>query len=228
MDVRSGSASESSNTPLCAPVGVGRFFPVNSYWRTGIGCCFPGTKVCYVLRGSQHRFRRTAGHGGATVMPTTSAGSANRPAMGRRSGDITIAQTEKINGLLVTAVVLPPDSEVVAPIELTGGPLGTCAFIVPSRQLTEDFGVVVGHTLVDESTCSANILMINPNAEEVVLPCKTCVGKLVPISAVSVGTAVTNGWCWDTARTLGGHCKGVPPLVGGIRLPIASRLTISI
>ena len=28
--------------------------------------------------------------------------------------------------------------------------------------------------------------MINPNAEEVVLPCKTCIGKLVPISAVSV------------------------------------------
>ena len=74
----------------------------------------------------------------------------------------------------------------VAPIELTGGQLGTCALIVPSQQLTEDFGVVVGHTLVDASTCSANVLMINPNAEEVVLPCKTCVGKLVPISAVSV------------------------------------------
>ena len=28
--------------------------------------------------------------------------------------------------------------------------------------------------------------MINLNAEEVVLPCKTCIGKLVPISAVSV------------------------------------------
>ena len=94
--------------------------------------------------------------------------------------------TPKINGLLMTAVVLPPDSEVVAPIELTGGQLGTCALIVPSRQLTKDFGVVVGHTLVDASTCSASVLMINPNAEEVVLPCKTCIGMLVPISAVSV------------------------------------------
>ena len=31
--------------------------------------------------------------------------------------------------------------------------------------------------------------MINPNAEEIVLPCQTCVGKLVPISAVSVALA---------------------------------------
>ena len=94
--------------------------------------------------------------------------------------------TPDVNGLLLTAVVLPPDIEVVAPFELTGGQLGTCALIVPSRDLTEEFGVVVGHTLVDASTSSANVLMINPNAEEVVLPCKTCIGKLVPTSAVSV------------------------------------------
>ena len=74
----------------------------------------------------------------------------------------------------------------VAPFELTGGQLGTCALIVPSRDLTEEFGVVVGHTLVDASTSSANVLMINPIAEEVVMPCKTCIGQLVPISAVSV------------------------------------------
>ena len=139
-----------------------------------------------MLRGSQHRFRRIVGHGSPTVVPTTSA---NRPAMGRRSGDIAIAPTEThpdVIGLLLTAVVLPPDSEVVAPFELTGGQLGTCALIVPSRDLMEEFGVVVGHTLVDASTSSANVLMINPNAEEVVLPCKTCIRKLVPISAVSV------------------------------------------
>ena len=94
--------------------------------------------------------------------------------------------TPEIHGLLLMAVVLPPDSEVVAPFALSGGQLGTCALIVPSRKLTEDFGVVVGHTLVDAFTCSASVLMINPNAEEIVLPCKTCVGKLVPISAVSL------------------------------------------
>ena len=39
---------------------------------------------------------------------------------------------------------------------------------------------------MDASTSSANVLMINPNAEEVVLPCRTCIGQLVHISAVSV------------------------------------------
>ena len=94
--------------------------------------------------------------------------------------------TPEINGLLLTAVVLPPDSEVVAPFELSGGQLGTYALIVPSWELTEEFGVVVGHTLVDASTSLASVLMINPNAEEVVLPCKTFVGKIVPVPAVSV------------------------------------------
>ena len=73
-------------------------------------------------------------------MPTTSAGSANRSAMGRRPGDITVAPTEThpdINGLLLTAVVLPPDSEVAAPFALNGGQLGTCGLIEPNWDLTE-------------------------------------------------------------------------------------------
>ena len=36
---------------------------------------------------------------------------------------------------------------------------------------------------------AASVLMINPNVEEVVLPSFTCVGKLVPVSAVSVALA---------------------------------------
>ena len=44
--------------------------------------------------------------------------------------------------------------------------------------------MVVGHTLVDASTPSANVLIINPNTEEVVLPCGSRVGKLVPILSV--------------------------------------------
>ena len=74
----------------------------------------------------------------------------------------------------------------VAPFSLNGGQLGTCALIVPDRALAEEFGVVVGHTLLDASTYSAKVLVINPNAEEVVLPCRTCIGQLVHISAVSV------------------------------------------
>ena len=52
------------------------------------------TKVKHVLRGGQHRFRRIVGHGSPTVVPTTSARSANRPIMGRRPVDVAIAPTE--------------------------------------------------------------------------------------------------------------------------------------
>ena len=91
-----------------------------------------------------------------------------------------------VQGLLMTSVVLPPDSEIVAPFSVSGVRLGSCALVEPSRSLTEEYGVVVGHTLVDTSLRSASVLMINPNAEEVVLP---CVGNLVPVSAVSVALA---------------------------------------
>ena len=91
--------------------------------------------------------------------------------------------TPKVSGSLITAVVLPPDSEVVA---IDGGQLGTCALIDPNWNLTEDFGVVVGHTLVDATTPSASVLIINPNVEEVVLPCGSHIGYLVPVLAVSV------------------------------------------
>ena len=43
--------------------------------------------------------------------------------------------------------------------------------------------------LVDASSRLASVLMINPNAEEIVLPSFTCVGKLVPVPAVSVALA---------------------------------------
>ena len=44
----------------------------------------------------------------------------------------------------------------------------------------------MGHTLVDASTPSANVQIVNPNAEEVVLPCGSRVGRLVPVPALSV------------------------------------------
>ena len=92
----------------------------------------------------------------------------------------------------MTSVVLPPDSEIVAPFSVrsqSGVRLGSCSLVEPSRRLTEQYGVVVGHTPVDASSWSSSVLMINPNAEEIVLPSFTCVGNLVPISAVSVALA---------------------------------------
>ena len=74
----------------------------------------------------------------------------------------------------------------VANFSINGGQLGTCALIDPNWDLTEEFGVVVGHTLVDATTSSASVLIINPNVEEVVLPCGSHIGDLVPVLAVSV------------------------------------------
>ena len=110
---------------------------------------------------------------------------------GRTAGQRTLQlhqqkPTSTVSGSLITAVVLPPDSEVVANFSIDGGQLGTCALINPNRDLTEDFGVIVGHTLVDATTPSANVFIINPNAKKVVLPCGAHIGDLVPVLAVLV------------------------------------------
>ena len=52
--------------------------------------------------------------------------------------------------------------------------------------LTEDYDVLMGCTLVDASSWSASVLMVNPSPEVVVLPSCSCVGDLVLVSAVSV------------------------------------------
>ena len=44
----------------------------------------------------------------------------------------------------------------------------------------------MGHTLVDASSGSGSVLIVNPNAEVVVLPGYTLIGKLVPVAAISV------------------------------------------
>ena len=132
--------------------------------------------------------------------------------------------TPAVNGLLLTAVVLPPDSDVVAPFALNGGQLGTCALIVPSRELTEEFGVVVGHTLVDASRSSANVLMINPNAEDVYRKVSSYIGRV----GGPVSITITNRWGSVTARIFGRHCKGVASLVRRDRSSSAARLAPSL
>ena len=44
----------------------------------------------------------------------------------------------------------------------------------------------MGHTLVDASSGSGSVLIVNPNAELVVLPGLTLIGKLMPVAAISV------------------------------------------
>ena len=83
--------------------------------------------------------------------------------------------------------------------------------------LTEEYGVVVGHTLVDASSWSASVLMVNPNAEEIVLPSFTCVGNLISVSAVAVSMA-EQALPRDMCVALLGHLEdivmGSHPLLG--------------
>ena len=50
---------------------------------------------------------------------------------------------------------------------------------------------VVGHTLVDASSGSGSVLIVNPDAEVVVLPGCTLICKLVPVAAISVAMEET-------------------------------------
>ena len=99
--------------------------------------------------------------------------------------------TPELDGLLTTSVVIPPDSEIVAKFSVSGTRPHGCALVEPARCLTEEYGVVVGHTLVESSSGSGSVLIVNPNAEVVALPGCTLIGKLVPVAAISVGMEET-------------------------------------
>ena len=60
-----------------------------------------------------------------------------------------------------------------------------CALVEPARCLIEEYLVVVRHTLVDASSGSGSVLIVNPNAEVVVLPGLMLIGKLVSVAASS-------------------------------------------
>ena len=94
--------------------------------------------------------------------------------------------TPDMDGLLATSVVIPPDSEIVAKFSVSGTRPHGCIFVEPARQLIEVYGILVGHTLVDASSGSGSVLIVNPNVEVVVLPGLTFIGKLVPVAAISV------------------------------------------
>ena len=119
----------------------------------------------------------------------------------------------EVQGFLMTSVVLPPDSEIVAPFLVSGVWLGSCALVEPSRSLTEEYGVVVGHTLVDASSRSSSVLMINPNAEEIVLI--SCVGG-------SRGSGPARRYVRSPAGPFGENCYGISPFIGGSGSTVAA------
>ena len=69
----------------------------------------------------------------------------------------------EVDGFLTTSVVLPPDSEIVATFSVSGVRPTCCSLVEPSRTLTEEYGVIEGHTFVDASSRSASVLMVNPS-----------------------------------------------------------------
>ena len=97
-----------------------------------------------------------------------------------------------MDGLLTTSVVIPPDSEIVAKFSVSGARPHGCVLVEPARQLIEEYGILVGHTLVDASSGSGSVLIVNPNEEVVVLPGLTFIGKLVPVAAISVAMEDTS------------------------------------
>ena len=68
----------------------------------------------------------------------------------------------------------------------------------------EENGVLVGRILVDASSWSARVLMVNSSSEVVVLPSFSFVGYLVPVSAVSEACTESvlleegKASCWTT------------------------------
>ena len=94
--------------------------------------------------------------------------------------------TPDMDGLLTTSVVIPPDSEIVAKFSVSGTRPHGCVLVEPARQLIEEYGILVGHSLVDASSGSGSVLIVNPNEEVVVLPGLTFIGSLVPVAAISV------------------------------------------
>ena len=89
-------------------------------------------------------------------------------------------------------MVIPPDSDIVAKFSVSGARPHGCVLVELARQLIEEYGILVGHTLVDASSGSGSVLIVNPNEEVVVLPGLTFIGNLVPVAAISVAMEDTS------------------------------------
>ena len=132
--------------------------------------------------------------------------------------------TPKVSGSLITAVVLPPDSEVVANFSINGGLLGTCALIDPNWDLTEEFGVVVGHSRRYDAVGERLNNKPQRRGSGVAMwfvywglgTCVVCVSG-------PVGSTTANKDDDGTSRLLGGHYQGVTCFLGRYRSSIVTR-----
>ena len=77
-------------------------------------------------------------------------------------------QAARASTHITSSLVLPPDSEIVAPVSIrssSGIQPGRCSLIEPKIAFTEDYGSLVGCTLADASQWSASVLLVNPSSE---------------------------------------------------------------
>ena len=89
----------------------------------------------------------------------------------------------RVAAYLTTSVVMPSDSEVVTPVSVRsslGIRPGLCSLMESCTDLTEDYGVLVGRTLVDASSWSASVLMVNPSSDVIHTTLFLVCGELGP------------------------------------------------
>ena len=84
--------------------------------------------------------------------------------------------------------MVPPDSEIVVPFfsirSPAGIPPGHCSLTEPDKTIAENYDMLVSRTLVDSSDWSAEVLLINPGYDVVVLPAFSYTSDVVQVSAV--------------------------------------------
>ena len=98
------------------------------------------------------------------------------------------------------SVVVPPNSEIVVPVSIrspAGIPPGRCSLIELDTPITETYGMLVGRTLVNMSNWFAEVLLISPGSDVVVLPAFYCVGVC--------------GFCYSDPVNSSGGCTTFPP-----------------
>ena len=77
-------------------------------------------------------------------------------------------QAAQASAHLTSSLVLPPDSEIVAPVSI-GSPSviqpGRCSLIESKIAITESYGVLVVRILVDASEWSSSVLLVNTGSD---------------------------------------------------------------
>ena len=133
-------------------------------------------------------------------------------------------QAARASAHLTSSLVLPPDSEIVAPVSIrspSGIQLGWCSLIEPQIALTEIYGVLVGHTLIDHSGWSASVLLVNPGSDVVVLPSFSSWCRCRQ-SRGSFGDSLSEGWS-DLPGAPGRHCCRLSSFLGRRRADDAPK-----